>query len=74
MNLAGPLSDTVGIRLGASQSRQNPDEKFFGKAGSMGGERNDNFSGQLNWAMGEHQNLSLDVSYGKQQSDGFVRA
>ena len=68
VNLAGPLSDTVGMRLGVSQSRQNPDEKFFEKAGSMGGERNQTVSGQLTWALGKKQNLSLDASYGKQQS------
>ena len=68
VNLAGPLSDTVGMRLGVSQSRQNPDEKFFEKAGSMGGERNQTVSGQLNWALGKKQNLSLDASYGRQEA------
>ncbi|KAB8054453.1 TonB-dependent receptor [Janthinobacterium sp. FT14W] len=68
VNLAGPLSDTVGMRLGVGQTRQNPDEKAAGKAGGMGGERNQTVSGQLNWALGKKQNLSLDASYGKQQS------
>lgn len=68
VNLAGPLSDTVGMRLGVGQTRQNPDEKAAGKAGGMGGERNQTISGQLNWALGKKQNLSLDASYGKQQS------
>ncbi|WP_426072764.1 TonB-dependent receptor domain-containing protein [Janthinobacterium sp. DSP2-3-3] len=67
VNLAGPLSDTVGMRLGVSQSRQNPDEKFD-KAGGIGGERNQTVSGQLTWALDKKQNLSLDASYGKQQA------
>ncbi|MNK62129.1 Colicin I receptor precursor [compost metagenome] len=68
VNLAGPLSDTVGMRLGVNQTRQNPDEKFFDKAGDMGGERNQTVSGQLSWALGKKQNLSLDASYGRQEA------
>ncbi len=68
VNLPGPLSDTVGMRLGVSQSRQNPDEKFFEKAGRGGGERNQTVSGQLNGALGKKQNLSLDASYGRQEA------
>ncbi|MBE3028165.1 TonB-dependent receptor [Janthinobacterium sp. BJB1] len=68
VNLAGPLSDTVGMRLGVSQTRQNADEKSFDKAGAMGGERNQTVSGQLTWALGKKQNLSLDASYGRQEA------
>ncbi|APA69677.1 TonB-dependent receptor domain-containing protein [Janthinobacterium sp. 1_2014MBL_MicDiv] len=68
VNLAGPLSETVGMRLGVAQSRQNPDEKAIGKSGGIGGERNQTVTGQLNWALGKKQNLSLDASYGRQEA------
>ncbi|MDN2711959.1 TonB-dependent receptor [Janthinobacterium sp. SUN118] len=68
VNLAGPLSETVGMRLGVAQSRQNPDEKAIGKSGGIGGERNQTVSGQLNWTLGKKQNLSLDASYGRQEA------
>ena len=68
VNLAGPLSDTVGMRLGVGQTRQNADEKVIGKSGGIGGERNQTVTGQLNWAVGNKQNLSLDASYGKQEA------
>ncbi|MDC8757579.1 TonB-dependent receptor domain-containing protein [Janthinobacterium fluminis] len=68
LNLAGPLADGVGVRLGVSQTRQNPDDTSGGLHGGVGGERNDTVTGQLNWALAPNQNLSLDASYGKQRA------
>ena len=68
VNLAGPLSDTVGMRIGVAQSKQNPDERSSGKAGGIGGERNQTVTGQLNWALNNKHNLSLDASYGRQEA------
>ncbi|MBB5609716.1 MULTISPECIES: TonB-dependent receptor domain-containing protein [unclassified Janthinobacterium] len=68
LNLAGPLSEAVGMRIGVAQSRQNPDEKVIGKAGGIGGERNQSITGQLNWALNSKHSLSLDASYGRQEA------
>ena len=72
VNLAGPLSQAVGIRLGASKKRQVADSVSTGNRafGGVGGERNDNFTGQLNWKIAERQSMSVDVAYGKQQASG----
>lgn len=68
LNLAGPLSDTLGMRLGVAQSKQNADEKIVRNAGGIGGERNQSITGQLNWALNKQHSLSLDASYGRQQA------
>ena len=68
LNLAGPLSDTIGMRLGVAQSKQNADEKIVRNAGGIGGERNQSITGQLNWALNQRHNLSLDASYGRQEA------
>ncbi|MGK5025240.1 TonB-dependent receptor domain-containing protein [Janthinobacterium sp. RB2R34] len=68
LNLAGPLSDTIGMRLGVSQSKQDADEKIMRNAGGIGGERNQSITGQLNWALNKQHSLSLDASYGRQQA------
>ncbi|SDH34903.1 MULTISPECIES: TonB-dependent receptor domain-containing protein [unclassified Duganella] len=67
-NVAGPLSDTVGMRFGLGQSKQNPDEQVRGNAGGIGGERNQTATGQLSWKLGERQSLTLDASYGRQEA------
>ncbi len=68
LNLAGPLSDSIGMRLGVSQSKQNADEKILRNAGGIGGERNQSITGQLNWALNRQHSLSLDASYGRQEA------
>ncbi|WP_426076460.1 TonB-dependent receptor domain-containing protein [Janthinobacterium sp. PSPC3-1] len=68
LNLAGPLSDTIGMRLGVAQSKQNADEKIIRNAGGIGGERNQSITGQLNWALNKQHSLSLDASYGRQEA------
>lgn len=68
LNLAGPLSDTLGMRLGVAQSKQNADEKIVRNAGGIGGERNQSITGQLNWALNKQHSLSLDASYGRQEA------
>ena len=68
LNLAGPLSDTIGMRLGLAQSKQNADEKIARNAGGIGGERNQSITGQLNWALNKQHSLSLDASYGRQEA------
>ena len=68
LNLAGPLSDTIGMRIGVAQSKQNADEKIVRNAGGIGGERNQSITGQLNWALNQRHSLSLDASYGRQEA------
>ena len=68
LNLAGPLSDTIGMRIGVAQSKQNADEKIVRNAGGIGGERNQSITGQLNWALNKQHSLSLDASYGRQEA------
>ena len=68
LNLAGPLSDSIGMRLGVAQSKQNADEKIVRNAGGIGGERNQSITGQLNWALNKQHSLSLDASYGRQEA------
>ena len=68
LNLAGPLSDTIGMRLGVAQSKQNADEKIIKNAGGIGGERNQSITGQLNWTLNKQHSLSLDASYGRQEA------
>ncbi|MNM14151.1 Colicin I receptor precursor [compost metagenome] len=68
VNLAGPLSESVGMRIGVAQSKQNADEKIIKNAGGIGGERNQSITGQLNWALNKQHSLSLDASYGRQEA------
>jgi len=68
LNLAGPLSDTIGMRLGVAQSKQNADEKIIKNAGGIGGERNQSITGQLAWAINKQHSLLLDASYGRQEA------
>lgn len=68
LNVAGPLSDTLGMRFGLSQSKQNADEAVRANAGGIGGERNRTATGQLAWKLGSRQSLTFDASYGRQEA------
>jgi outer membrane receptor for ferrienterochelin and colicins len=67
-NVAGPLSDTVGMRFGISQSKQNADETVRANAEGIGGERNRTATGQLSWKLNSKHSLTFDASYGRQEA------
>jgi outer membrane receptor for ferrienterochelin and colicins len=67
-NVAGPLSESVGMRLGVGQTEQKADEAVRENAGGIGGVRNQSVTGQLSWAVDKRHSLVLDASYGRQQA------
>ncbi|WP_174525292.1 TonB-dependent receptor domain-containing protein [Hydrogenophaga palleronii] len=68
-NIAGPLSDRVGLRLGGSITRQNPDETTDGVSGNAaGGFRQENYNARLDWALTPEQSMSFEASHGVQRS------
>ncbi|WP_223305805.1 TonB-dependent receptor domain-containing protein [Massilia sp. NR 4-1] len=75
LNVAGPLAQGVGLRLGGSVTRQKPDETTGGfvPAGreapnGVGGSRDENFNAALNWTLAPGHLLSFDGSYGTQRA------
>ena len=64
VNVAGPITDTLGLRLGATYARTNPDEVNLAGNNGTGGVVNKTLNGVLNWAPIENHNFSFEGSYG----------
>jgi len=63
-NLAGPVSDTLGLRLGATYSRTNPDEVNLSQNNGASGVVNKSLNGVLNWQPIEDHGFSFEAGYG----------
>ena len=71
VNATGPLADTLGLRLGAAYSRQNPDKVALGgRYEDMGasGVTDKSVNGALSWALTPDHTFELDGTYGVQET------
>ncbi len=69
LNSAGPVTNTIGLRLGASYSRQNADSVDI-DGGELGasGVTDRNLNAAINWAVLPGHIVSAEASYGRQES------
>jgi len=68
-SVAGPITRTLGLKVGAGYSRQNPDEVDIGGGGlGSGGVSDRTATAELLWNPVAGQNLSVESSYGLQES------
>ena len=69
--LSGPLSDTVGVRLGGNYTERDSDERTAGVGSSAlatPGARNQNLDATLHWKLTPEQWVSLSAGQGVQQA------
>lgn len=64
-NLAGPLTDTLGFRLGMNRTDRAADKDVDGTSGSKA----DTATARLNWAPTDANSFSLDASWGEDSSE-----
>ncbi len=67
VNVAGPITDTLGLRLGATYARTNADEVNISGSNGTGGVVNKSLNGVLNWAPIQNHNFSFEGSYGLEE-------
>ncbi|MEG0819200.1 MAG: TonB-dependent receptor plug domain-containing protein, partial [Brevundimonas sp.] len=67
VNVAGPITENLGLRLGATYARTNPDEVNIAGANGTGGVVNKSLNGVLNWAPLDNQNFSFEANYGVEE-------
>lgn len=63
-NLSGPLHETLGLRLGGTYARTNPDELVISGNEGTAGVVNKAVNGVLTWTPSSAHTLSLEGSYG----------
>lgn len=69
--LAGPLSDTLGFRVGVNRTDRAADsDANGGTSGSVA----DTVNGRLTWALNDEQTLSFDSSWGNDKSETLETA
>ncbi|TGV05175.1 TonB-dependent receptor, partial [Alcaligenaceae bacterium 429] len=64
MNLSGPISENLGLRVGGSVSRRSADDLAGGSSGS----RKQNANVLLNWDITANQSISVEAAQGVQRS------
>jgi len=67
VNVTGPLTEALGLRLGATYARTNPDEVDISGDNGAGGVLNKTLNGVLSWTPVENQNFSFEVNYGVEE-------
>lgn len=67
-NIAGPITDNVGFRLGGNIKKRNADS---GVIGGTGENQEQNISGRLNWRIAENQDFNFDLGYGVEKNPAF---
>ncbi|WDE15326.1 TonB-dependent receptor [Acinetobacter schindleri] len=63
--LAGPLTESLGFRLGANRTDRAADKEADGGSGSTA----DTVNGRLTWALSDSQTLNFDASWGNDKSE-----
>lgn len=63
-NVSGPLTESLGLRLGGNVTRRTADDV----AGGASGTRNQNVNALLNWQITPDQSISADVAQGIQRA------
>jgi outer membrane receptor for ferrienterochelin and colicins len=67
VNVAGPITENLGLRLGATYSRSNPDEVRIASNNGTGGVVNKTLNAVLNWAPIENHAFSFEAGYGLEE-------
>lgn len=65
INIAGPVSDTVGFRLGVNRTERDADADSEGTSGS----KSDTLNGRFTWAPSDANTFNLDASWGEDISE-----
>lgn len=64
-NIAGPLSESVGLKIGLNKTERDADTDARGSSGFD----NSSVSSTLDWRVNKNHTLKFDLNYGLQQSD-----
>jgi len=67
VNVSGPLTDSLGLRLGGSFSDRESDSGATGSTGAL----SKNVNGKLNWQASENHSFSIDASAGEERARSF---
>jgi len=67
INATGPITDTIGLRLGATYARANPDEMVISSNNGTAGVINTNLNGVVTWQPVDGQTFSFEGSYGLEE-------
>ena len=68
-NFSGPLTENIGMRVGASYTNRDSDRSNGGVYGNAyGGEKDRNFDALLDWTLSDTQSLQFEAGYGVQQA------
>ena len=68
-NFSGPLTENIGMRLGASYTNRASDRSNGGVYGNAyGGEKDRNVDALLDWKLSDAQSLQFEAGYGVQQA------
>ena len=68
-NFSGPLTENIGMRVGASYTNRDSDRSNAGVYGNAyGGEKDRNFDALLDWKLSDAQSLQFEAGYGVQQA------
>lgn len=63
-NATGPITDTIGLTLGGTYARTNPDEVILAGNNGAAGVVSTNLTGGLNWRPADGHDVSAEVTYG----------
>ncbi|NLY64822.1 MAG: TonB-dependent receptor [Alcaligenaceae bacterium] len=66
-NISGPITESLGIRLGGSYSDRAPDTGDRGSSGAT----NQNLNAKLSWQLNENHSIYLDGSVGRNRAEPF---
>ncbi|RKF17611.1 TonB-dependent receptor [Altericroceibacterium spongiae] len=64
LNVRGPVTQNLGLRIGGTYARTNPDEMDISGDNGTAGVSNSTLNGQLNWQPVKDQTFSVEASYG----------
>lgn len=67
MNVTGPITDALGVRIGATYARTDPDEIVISANNGTAGVNNTNLNGVLTWQAAKNQTISVEGSYGLEE-------
>ena len=70
VTLTGPMTDTLGFRLGANRTERDADSASNGTSGS----KNDILNGRFTWAPSDQNAFNLDASWGEDISETLPTA
>jgi len=69
-NVSGPLSETIGLRLGLGRTSRQPDRPARAKSGQSPGLRNDTADLLLSWRLNDDHTLEAQAMHGVQKAIG----